>query len=53
MSEIEQYERVTLNVQPGISVRGQAVNDVVHLLSELVENATSFSAAPRSAGASR
>src|SRR5207248_7981598 len=45
VSEIEQYERVTLNVQPGISVRGQAVNDVVHLLSELVEHATSFSAA--------
>jgi hypothetical protein len=45
VSEIEQYERVTLTVQPGISVRGQAVNDVVHLLSELVENATSFSAA--------
>jgi signal transduction histidine kinase len=45
VSEIEQYERVTLNVQPGLSVRGQAVNDVVHLLSELVENATSFSAA--------
>jgi signal transduction histidine kinase len=43
MSEIEQYERVTLDVQPGISVRGHAVNDVVHLLSELVENATSFS----------
>ena len=45
VSEIEQYERVSLNVQPGIAVRGQAVNDVVHLLAELVENATSFSAA--------
>jgi signal transduction histidine kinase len=45
LSEIEQYERVTLNVQPGISVRGQAVSDVVHLTAELVENATSFSAA--------
>jgi hypothetical protein len=45
VSEIEQYERVTLNVQPGISVRGQAVNDVVHLVAELVENATSFSSA--------
>jgi hypothetical protein len=45
VSEIEQYERVSLNVQPGISVRGQAVNDVVHLLAELAENATSFSAA--------
>jgi len=45
ISEIEQYERVNLNVQPGISVRGQAVNDVVHLLAELAENATSFSSA--------
>jgi signal transduction histidine kinase len=45
LSEIEQYERVTLNVQPGISVRGQAVSDVVHLTAELIENATSFSAA--------
>jgi hypothetical protein len=45
VSEIEQYERVSLTVQPGIAVRGQAVNDVVHLLAELVENATSFSAA--------
>jgi signal transduction histidine kinase len=45
VSEIEQYERVSLTVQPGIAVRGQAVSDVVHLLAELVENATSFSAA--------
>jgi signal transduction histidine kinase len=44
-SEIEQYERVTLNVQPGVSVRMEAVSDVVHLTAELVENATSFSAA--------
>jgi signal transduction histidine kinase len=43
ISEIEQYERVSLNVQPGIAVRGQAVNDAVHLVAELVENATSFS----------
>jgi len=45
VSEIEQYERVSLNVQPGIAVRGHAVNDVVHLLAELAENATSFSSA--------
>ena len=44
MSEIEQYERVILNVQPGIAVRGPAVGDIVHLTSELLENATSFSA---------
>ncbi len=43
VSEIEQYERVTMNVQPGTSVAGNAVNDVVHLLAELLENATSFS----------
>ena len=44
LSEIEHYERVTLDVQPGIVVRGQVVSDVVHLTAELVENATSFSA---------
>ena len=42
-SEIEQYNRVTLNIPPGISVIGQAVSDVVHLLAELIENATIFS----------
>ena len=31
------------NIAPGISVVGQAVSDVVHLLAELVENATIFS----------
>src|SRR5487761_1642480 len=45
VSEIEHYERVVLNIQPGIAVRGQVVNDVVHLLAELVENATAFSSA--------
>jgi len=45
ISEIEQYERVTLNVQPGLAVRGPAVNDVVHLIAELAENATSYSSA--------
>ena len=42
-SEIEQYNRVVLNIQPGVSVIGQAVSDVVHLLAELVENATLYS----------
>src|SRR5581483_2380302 len=42
-SEIEQYGRVTLKIQPGIAVPGQAVSDVVHLLAELIENATVFS----------
>ncbi len=42
-SEIEQYSRVMLNIQPGIAVSGQAAADVVHLLAEIVENATMFS----------
>ncbi len=44
VSEIEQYSRVTLKIQPGISVTGPAVSDVVHLLAEVIENATIFSA---------
>ncbi|WP_093169613.1 nitrate- and nitrite sensing domain-containing protein [Sinosporangium album] len=43
LSEVENYERVTLQVQSGVAVAGQAVSDVVHLLAELVENAISFS----------
>ncbi|HEX6521180.1 MAG TPA: nitrate- and nitrite sensing domain-containing protein [Streptosporangiaceae bacterium] len=42
-SEIEQYSRVTQKIQPGIAVAGQAVSDVVHLLAEIIENATIFS----------
>jgi len=42
-SEIEQYGRIVLNVQPGIVVSGQAAADVVHLLAEIIENATMFS----------
>ena len=42
-AEIEQYGRVALTVQPGVMVSGQAVADVVHLLAELLENATLFS----------
>jgi signal transduction histidine kinase len=44
VSEIEQYSRVTLKIQPGMAVTGPAVSDVVHLLAEVIENATIFSA---------
>jgi signal transduction histidine kinase len=44
-SEIEQYGRVLLEVHPGIVVSGQAAADVVHLLAEIIENATMFSPA--------
>ena len=43
VSEIEQYERITLNVQSGLVIAGRAASDVVHLVAELVENATTFS----------
>jgi signal transduction histidine kinase len=43
VSEIEHYGRVSMKVQPGISVTGSAVSDVVHLLAEVIENATIFS----------
>jgi len=43
ISEIEQFDRVVLNVQQGVAVLGRAVTDVVHLAAELVENATTFS----------
>src|SRR6201999_752050 len=41
--EVEQYSRVQLDAQPGFELVGSAVNDVVHLVAELVENATTFS----------
>ena len=43
LSEIEQYERIALNVQSGLVIAGRAASDVVHLVAELVENATTFS----------
>ncbi len=43
-SEIEQYERIALDVQPDVAVVGAGVADTVHLLAELLENATTFSA---------
>jgi signal transduction histidine kinase len=42
-SEVEQYERIELASVPTTDVAGRVVNDLVHLLAELLENATSFS----------
>ncbi|MEU5144938.1 nitrate- and nitrite sensing domain-containing protein [Streptomyces sp. NPDC021139] len=42
-SEVEQYERIELASVPSTEVAGRVVNDLVHLLAELLENATSFS----------
>jgi signal transduction histidine kinase len=43
LSEVEQYERVEVRVQSEVSIVGSAVNDLVHLVAELVENAIIFS----------
>ncbi|WP_449484294.1 nitrate- and nitrite sensing domain-containing protein [Streptomyces avidinii] len=42
-SEVEQYERVELSGVSDAEIHGQAVTDLVHLLAELLENATTFS----------
>jgi signal transduction histidine kinase len=42
-SEVEQYERVELSGVPEAQIHGRAVTDLVHLLAELLENATTFS----------
>ncbi|WP_377269265.1 nitrate- and nitrite sensing domain-containing protein [Peterkaempfera sp. SMS 1(5)a] len=42
-SEVEQYERIELSGIPEADVVGPAVTDLVHLLAELLENATTFS----------
>ncbi|MBW5420016.1 HAMP domain-containing protein [Streptomyces sp. BG9H] len=42
-SEVEQYERIELAGVPEAEIHGLAVTDLVHLLAELLENATTFS----------
>ncbi len=44
VSEVEESERILVHPQPEIAVVGPAVDDVVHLLAELAQNGTSFSA---------
>ncbi|MFI7705271.1 nitrate- and nitrite sensing domain-containing protein [Nonomuraea sp. NPDC049480] len=44
LQEVEQYQRVDARVTTAhAAVAGQAVNDIVHLVAELIENALSFS----------
>ncbi|MHC0434277.1 sensor histidine kinase [Streptomyces sp. O3] len=42
-SEVEQYERIELSGVPEAEIHGRSVTDLVHLLAELLENATTFS----------
>jgi hypothetical protein len=43
VSEVEDYARVIVRPVPDIAVTGRAVGDIIHLLAELIENATAFS----------
>ncbi|UBU15280.1 nitrate- and nitrite sensing domain-containing protein [Nonomuraea gerenzanensis] len=43
LSEVENYERVQIQIPSGTLIVGPAVTDAVHLLAELIENAISFS----------
>jgi signal transduction histidine kinase len=46
-SETSDYRRVSLGHAPNGSVRGSAAADIVHILAELLENATRFSSPQR------
>lgn len=43
VAEVEDYARVTVTAQSRAALSGSAVTDVIHLLAELIENATSLS----------
>jgi hypothetical protein len=43
VAEVEDYVRVDVIIESADAVAGTAVNDVIHLIAELVENATAFS----------
>lgn len=43
ISEVEAYDRVDITAVQPAGVLGRAVGDIIHLLAELVENATAFS----------
>jgi signal transduction histidine kinase len=43
VSEIEQYQRIVVQPPPTATVAGRAASDIVHLLAELLDNATNFS----------
>lgn len=44
VSEIEQYQRVTVQPPPPVRLVGYAANDLMRLIAELLDNATAFSA---------
>ncbi|MEU3625637.1 histidine kinase [Amycolatopsis coloradensis] len=43
VSEIEQYARIEVGIVPEVAVQGLTIHDLVHVLAELLDNATYFS----------
>jgi signal transduction histidine kinase len=43
VSEVEDYQRVAVEPPDRAMIAGRAVNDIVHLVAELLDNATSYS----------
>lgn len=43
VAEVEQYTRIKIGSVDDAEITAKAVNDIVHLVAELLENATSFS----------
>jgi signal transduction histidine kinase len=43
VSEVEQYARIEVGHPPNASILGRVVNDLIHLIAELLDNATVFS----------
>jgi signal transduction histidine kinase len=43
VAEVEDYARVTVSTQSRAALAGSAVTDLIHLLAELIENATTLS----------
>lgn len=43
LSEVEHYQRIELTAAPDLAIRGEATSDLVHVISELLENATLYS----------
>ncbi|SFR28659.1 Signal transduction histidine kinase [Lentzea waywayandensis] len=43
VSEVEKYARVQIAPTPELMVQGRVVNDLAHLVAELLDNATAFS----------
>lgn len=46
IGEVAEYQRVELHTDEEVSVAPPAVADVIHLLAELIDNATAYSPAP-------